>query len=263
MALNISSWRAVGLLTAAVLFILIGVRSDSVNWRTVDLQAVPLPSNLKDIMSKVDISQDTIDVDGAQIFYQSASPPDGVVRTGKTVLLLHGAAFTSQTWIDKVPTLATLAALGHGVVAVDLPGYGKSKEARVRNNGEFLAKLISGLAGFQPIIITPSMSGGFIIPMLSNKENRDLISGWVPVAPVGTSQASGFYSSIFTPTMIVYGEKDTGLGYRSRDDLSALPKSTLPQVLPGAGHPAYLDAPELWHTLLHNFINNIDIDFTE
>ena len=35
------------------------------------------------------------------------------------------------------------------------------------------------------------------------------------------------------------------------------------KVLPGAGHPAYLDAPELWHTLLHNFINNIDIDFTE
>ena len=31
----------------------------------------------------------------------------------KVVLLLHGAAFSSQTWIDQVDTMATLAALGN------------------------------------------------------------------------------------------------------------------------------------------------------
>ena len=44
---------------------------------------------------------------------------------------------------------------------------------------------------------------------------------------------------------------------RSRDDLALLPSSTLPQVLPGAGHPAYLDQPRLWHKLLLNFLATI------
>ena len=42
--------------------------------------------------------------------------------------------------------------------------------------------------------------------------------------------------------------------FRSRDDLILLPSATKPQVLPGAGHPAYLDQPKLWHKLLHNFL---------
>lgn len=41
---------------------------------------------------------------------------------------------------------------------------------------------------------------------------------------------------------------------RSRADLALLPSSTAPQVLPGAGHPAYLDQPRLWHKLLLNFL---------
>ena len=46
--------------------------------------------------------------------------------TEKVVLLLHGAAFSSQTWVARVPTIPTLAALGHTVIAVDLPGYANS-----------------------------------------------------------------------------------------------------------------------------------------
>ena len=47
---------------------------------------------------------------------QSAEPPNSSDRTGKVILLLHGAAFTSQTWVDKVETLVTLAALGNRLV---------------------------------------------------------------------------------------------------------------------------------------------------
>lgn len=45
--------------------------------------------------------------------------------------------------------------------------------------------------------------------------------------------------------------------FRSRADLTLLPSATKPQELPGAGHPAYLDQPRLWHQLLHNFLVTI------
>ena len=56
------------------------------------------------------------------------------------------------------------------------------------------------------------------------------------------------------PTMIVYGEKDAGLGKSSYNDLKEIATSTKAQVLPEARHPAYLDQPEEWHKLLHNFL---------
>ena len=98
----------------------------------------------------------------------------------------------------------------------------------------------------------------------------------MPVAPVSTQLARSELAGVRVPTMIVYGERDTGLGTGSSRALAAIPTSTQPQVrgssvlytyickhclccqiLPGASHPAYLDQPELWHQLLHNFIFNL------
>ena len=39
-----------------------------------------------------------------------------------TLWLLHGAAFTSKTWQDSIPTIQTICALGYRVVAIDIPG---------------------------------------------------------------------------------------------------------------------------------------------
>ena len=44
-------------------------------------------------------------------------------KGGTPVLLLHGAAFSSQTWVE-VGTLQALSEAGLDVVAVDLPGKG-------------------------------------------------------------------------------------------------------------------------------------------
>jgi len=232
--------------------------SNAVEWKKVNFLELDLPANIQELRDKVKITSGKAKFFDQEIFYQTGAVPAGVSRSGRTVLLLHGAAFTSQTWIDKVPTLRTLAALGHGVIAIDLPGYGKSRQASVPDNGEFLARLIQSLAGKQPIVVSPSMSGSFIIPMLANPQYRDLISGWVPVAPVSTGLVASFGSQLLTPTLIVVGEKDRSLGNKSKEDLKILPNATLPQVLPGAGHPAYLDQPDMWHKLLHNFIIKVN-----
>jgi len=226
-------------------------------WQDLDLLLHELPPQTNEVSEKVQIKQSEQNIGGVETFIQKAEPPDNVSVSGKIVLLLHGAAFTSQTWVDQVPTIATLAALGHRVFAIDLPGFGKSKvleKADSQDKGSYLAKVIDELTpNVRPVVVTPSMSGSFIIPLL--KVSPEKVSAWVPVAPVDTEKGKKFFSKLDVPTLIVLGELDSTLGVRSRDNLISIPTSTKPQVLPRAKHPAYLDQPELWHQLLYNFIS--------
>jgi len=226
-------------------------------WQNLDLLSQNLPSNIGEFLKKVKIQQSEQNIGGAATYIQTADPPKGVESTGKVILLLHGSAFTSQTWVDQVPTIETLAALGNKVIAIDLPGFGNTKvfdKAATKDKGAYLSEVIDILTpNVRPVIVTPSMSGSFIIPLLEISPEK--ISAWVPVAPVDTDKGKGFFPQIDIPTMIVYGELDASIGVRSRDDLILIKTSTKPQVLPGAKHPAYLDQPDLWHQLLFNFIS--------
>merc|ERR1719483_944762 len=224
-----------------------------IDWENVNLTAKKLPENFKDA-EKVVIEQKYENILGVNTFYQTADVPDGVDPSGQVVLLLHGAAFSSQTWVDRVPTIATLTAAGHKVIAIDLPGFGKTRGS-VSDKGEYLSKVIDTLSpGVKPLVITPSASGAFIFPMLSKYPKK--VSGWVPVAPVSAKSRKDFYQNLTFPTLIVFGERDFG-ARRVNCLLSQIPRSTRPQELPAAGHPAYLDQPGLWHQLLVNFIDLI------
>ena len=187
-----------------------------------------------------------------------AEPGDASTATGQILFLLHGAAFSSKTWQFEIGTIQTMASIGHKVIAVDLPGYGQS-ERFSGDRGEFLQMLIQTLAPeAKPVLVSPSMSGTFSLPLL--ERNQDVLCGYIPVAPVATtSYPTSFFQTIEVPTMIVYGDKDTGLGVSSANRLSEIPKATKPQVLLNSRHPCYLDQPETWHTLIYNFIKKIQL----
>ena len=187
------------------------------------------------------------------MFYRIAEPGDISTATGKILFLLHGAAFSSKTWQFEIGTIQTMASIGHKVIAVDLPGYGQSGRFS-GDRGEFLQMLIQTLAPeAKPVLVSPSMSGTFSLPLLDR--NQDLLCGYIPVAPVATtSYPTSFYQAIQVPTMIVYGDKDTDLGVTSANRLSEIPKATKPQVLLNSRHPCYLDQPEVFHTLIYNFM---------
>jgi len=237
-----------------VILLLFGSILAATNWKDINLTAKELPEDIKEVADKVVIEKKKDEIAGVNTFYQTAVPPAGVARTGQVVLLLHGAAFSSQTWVDRVPTIATLAALGHEVIAIDLPGFGKSGRS-VPNKGEYLATLIDTLSpAAAPVVVTPSASGAFIFPLLN--KSPDKVSGWVPVAPVSASSSREFYQGLTVPTLIVYGERDFG-AKRTNNLLSLIPTSTAPQELPRAGHPAYLTQPDLWHQLLFNFLDKL------
>ena len=63
-----------------------------------------------------------------------------------------------------------------------------------------------------------------------------------------------FFLTHQTPTVILYGDRDKRLGLESLKNLSLLPNHCVVQVK-DAGHAAYLNQPEVWHTVLYNFLD--------
>ncbi|XP_002741871.1 putative protein-lysine deacylase ABHD14B [Saccoglossus kowalevskii] len=232
-------------------------QSDS--WRTCPLKEVPkeLCFNIEEPDPNYEILKIKIKVEGAtgDVFYQEISDKNKKDQLNGSVLLLHGKRFTSQNWFD-IGTLQHMIRFGYRAVAVDLPGYGLSKDVELTvDKGEFLLNIIKALKLEHSVIVSPSMSGTFALPLLM--KHPEVFRGYVPVAPVETELYSADqYGKIQVPTFIVYGEHDTDFGQKSMNNLKNLPNSRI-YVIEGAGHPAWLDQPITWHNLMYNFLVHI------
>eukprot|EP00094_Tigriopus_californicus_P011626 TCALIF_11231-PA protein Name:"Similar to Abhd14b Alpha/beta hydrolase domain-containing protein 14B (Mus musculus)" AED:0.10 eAED:0.10 QI:0/0.8/0.66/0.83/0.8/0.66/6/141/260 len=231
-------------------FLLFGLVLSAIDWRNQDYLAQDIPQNVLDTVEGAIISESSVKVKGIDVFYRVAEPGKVVDPTGLTLFLLHGAAFTSSTWQNQIDTTQTMSTLGHRVIAVDLPGSGNTASGSIGKREEFLAELIGALSPGQPVVlVSPSYSGSFSLPLLLS--NPELLSGYVPVAPGSAFSYKGRLSNVRVPTLIVVGEND---GRGSSVILKEIPTSSDLQIIPNAGHPAYLDDPERWHKLLHNFM---------
>jgi len=185
------------------------------------------------------------------------------------VLLLHGAAFDSDTWARTTETLAFLAkhgrrgengggggggaacgGAGWRAVAVDLPGHGHSAALRgpqaTLARGEagraaWLSALIAFLRLRRPVLVAPSMSGAWALPLVARRP--DLLAGFVPVAPVGAAALRHTQPALEQaalrrlPVLAVWGSKDRRGA--PTELLAALPWAQRLEI-DGAPHPAYL-----------------------
>lgn len=179
-----------------------------------------------------------VEVAGGPVVVLEAGPSDG-----PDLLLLHGAAFRADTW-RELGTLALAAAKGLHVVAVDLPGFGDTPPSELGRTS-FLVALIVALELELPTVVSPSMSGGFTLPLLL--ECPELLGGWVAVAPAGVSGPPAGLASLDLPTLVVWGSEDTVFPLEQGRRLAdTIPGAEL-LILEGARHPCYLDQPELFH----------------
>lgn len=169
------------------------------------------------------------------------------------VLLLHGAAFSSRTWED-LGTIEQLAGAGYRVVAIDLPGFGESKGAKVDRTG-FLSGFVPALGIGRPVIVSPSMSGGFSFPLIL--AHPELVSGFVPVAPAATVRYAKRIQRSPVPVLIVWGERDQVFPPAQAELLAGSFENAKTLILPGARHPAYLDEPEKFHAALLAFLGEV------
>eukprot|EP01025_Chloroclados_australasicus_P021587 TRINITY_DN22685_c0_g3_i2.p2 TRINITY_DN22685_c0_g3~~TRINITY_DN22685_c0_g3_i2.p2 ORF type:complete len:208 (-),score=20.48 TRINITY_DN22685_c0_g3_i2:507-1058(-) len=105
----------------------------------------------------------SVDVMGKSVKYLEAKPNEK--GSGVLFLMLHGAKYNASTWKLETNSLDSLSQKGHRVVAVDVPGFGESKDTqfvvKVPERGQFLESLIQEIADKDEkvILVSPSMSG--------------------------------------------------------------------------------------------------------
>ena len=192
------------------------------------------------------IKVNKITIQAARIHYLEAGQA-GV----PTVLFLHGASFSSQTW-QELGTLTLLAEQGYRAVAVDLPGFGRS-ESISGPPLEFILALLDSLKLEQPVVVSPSMSGQYSLPLVANHPER--LSGFVPVAPVGIPALKTQLQGVTLPTLAIWGSNDRIVLVEQAGLLCELMPNAETVILPEAGHACYMRAPADFHRHLLNFLS--------
>jgi pimeloyl-ACP methyl ester carboxylesterase len=212
------------------------------------LFAVSPPAAAQEDDSGSPITSRDLKLNGKRIHFLEAG-------RGPTVLLIHGARFSSETW-RELGTLGLLAAQGFRAVALDLPGSGESEASGLPPEG-FLASILPLVTDGPVVLVAPSMSGRYSFPLLARRPS--FVAGFVPIAPAAIADSLAEIRGSSVRALVVWGEKDDVVPPKeSRALADALPNSRRVEIQ-DAGHACYLDQPEVFHRELLVFLKGLEL----
>eukprot|EP01023_Acetabularia_acetabulum_P054720 TRINITY_DN6205_c0_g1_i3.p1 TRINITY_DN6205_c0_g1~~TRINITY_DN6205_c0_g1_i3.p1 ORF type:complete len:229 (+),score=32.35 TRINITY_DN6205_c0_g1_i3:203-889(+) len=201
-------------------------------------------------------TRDGLEKIGDVAVYFKEVKADGFEEGGHTMsfIMLHGAKFSVETW-NSIGTLQKLGRNGYKVFAIDLPGFGKSKEHRRFHVDrlQFMKDLVERVGEGKIVLVTPSMSGIYAVPYLNAGGNG--LDGWVAAAPSLKDLSLPQQLKTSLQVLAFYGENDIRIS-----DIPTLADnfdSMIKVIVPQGPHPAYLKDPELWHQSLLNLAHKI------
>lgn len=171
----------------------------------------------------------------------------------QSVIFLHGMRFSSLNW-EELGTLDLLAEKGFDAIAVDLPGYGKSPASDIATEA-VLPLVIEALGVKKPVIVAPSFSGNHALPVVS--EHPSDFAGFVAVAPLGIPENAGALKGTSLPVLIIWGDDDPVVPVENAHILDSVLANSEVVILPGGGHPTYLNQTATFHRHLVRFLENL------
>ncbi|MBM9536918.1 alpha/beta fold hydrolase [Desulfobulbus alkaliphilus] len=196
-----------------------------------------------------EIYSNMIDLQGCSI-HCLASGAD----KGSPVVLLHGKMFQAETW-RELGTLDVLAGLGLRVLAVDMPGFGKSPACEVPSI-EILDRLCQEFDLPPAVFIGPSMGGRIALEFAIRFPQQ--IAGLILIGAVGVEENRSGLPRIAAPTLVVWGADDQVSPLANSDLLLAGISNASREIYPQAPHPCYLVQPERWHASLRSFFTSLN-----
>ena len=169
---------------------------------------------------------------------------------GLTIVLLHGASFSSATW-QETGTLEVLASAGYHAFAIDLPGFGRSEHASASPDA-WMSELLDQLSIASPVLLAASMSGGYALPFITT--HPTCIRGFVAVAPVGIPTYREQLHGIAAPVLAIWGEQDRIVPLSDAELLVNSVKRGQLVIVPNGSHAPYMSDPSFFNRELLQFM---------
>lgn len=210
--------------------------------RASDLEA-PLRESYID---KGIVSNHSLMVDGllAPVSFLRAGPSEA----SKLVVLLHGMAFSAETW-KFVGILDSLARAGVQAIALDIPGYADQfRSTEVRNS--LLKKFLTAYGWRGKLVVVAASAGGLVGAPFVLDAGAERLAGYVSVSALLPSTIKSLSN---VPALLVWGALDAPHSFKAKAH-EQLFKTHQMVILPDAPHPCYLKEPTWFNELVVQFV---------
>lgn len=176
--------------------------------------------------------------------------------TGIPIVFLHGFSFNAETWVEI--GLFDELAREYCVYSFDMPYGAKSRSEKFSAENrdeyaEFLNDLLKKLNIHKPILLGASISGEVTLRYLMRGYSAQAA---IVVGPVNIKTLGTQLNRITVPLLAIWGERDTISSPADSKILLSHLKNAEVRILEKAGHPCYLDDPEIFRKTVKDFLKS-------